>query len=185
MAPWAGSTSRRAWRPLKPTKSTGACMRRWAAGPSRAHWCSTGARLVELLYVTERAVDLAMDPEITGSDLRNPVGEPGEGVGVVEAARGTLIHHYELDGEGVVKKVNLIVATTNNYADICMSVRDAARGLIKGGNVDQGLLNMVEMAFKAYDPCFGCSTHSLPGQAPLKVNVYDAGKRLLQTVQRG
>ncbi len=145
------------------------------------HW----ARLVELLYAAERAMELATDPGITGTDLRNPVGEPGEGVGVVEAARGTLIHHYNLDREGLVERVNLIVATTNNYADICMSVRDAAKGLIKGNKVDQGLLNMVEMAFRAYDPCFGCSTHSLPGQAPLQVNVYDAGGRLVETVQRG
>jgi F420-non-reducing hydrogenase large subunit len=145
------------------------------------HW----ARLVELLYAAERAVELATDPGITGTDLRNPVGEPGEGVGVVEAARGTLIHHYKLDREGIIKKVNLIVATTNNYADICMSIRDAAKGLIKGSNVDDGLLNMVEMAFRAYDPCFGCSTHSLPGQAPLKVNVYDDKKRLIKKVQRG
>jgi F420-non-reducing hydrogenase large subunit len=145
------------------------------------HW----ARLVELLYAAERAVELATDPGITGTDLRNPVGEPGEGVGVVEAARGTLIHHYRLDREGLVEKVNLIVATTNNYADICMSIRDAAKGLIRGDEVSEGLLNMVEMAFRAYDPCFGCSTHTLPGKAPLKVSVYDAGKRLIQTVQRG
>ena len=144
------------------------------------HW----ARLVELLYAAERAVELATDPGITGTDLRNPVGEPGEGVGIVEAARGTLIHHYKLDKEGIVQKVNLIVATTNNYADICMSIRDAAKGLIKDNNVDEGLLNMVEMAFRAYDPCFGCSTHALPGQAPLKVNVYDYRKRLIETVQR-
>jgi F420-non-reducing hydrogenase large subunit len=145
------------------------------------HW----ARLVELLYAAERAVELATDPGITGTDLRNPVGEPGEGVGVVEAARGTLIHHYKLDQEGIIKKVNLIVATTNNYADICMSIRDAAKGLIKENNVDEGLLNMVEMAFRAYDPCFGCSTHTLPGQAPIKVNIYDDRKRLIETVQRG
>ncbi|MCK4583450.1 Ni/Fe hydrogenase subunit alpha [Candidatus Bathyarchaeota archaeon] len=145
------------------------------------HW----ARLVELLYAAERALELATDPGITGTDLRNPVGEPGEGVGVVEAARGTLIHHYKLDQEGIIKKVNLVVATTNNYADICMSIRDAAKGLIKDNNVNEGLLNMVEMAFRAYDPCFGCSTHTLPGQASLKVNIYDDKKRLVETVQRG
>jgi len=145
------------------------------------HW----ARLVELLYAAERAVELATDPGITSTDLRNPVGEPGEGVGVVEAARGTLIHHYKLDQEGIIKKVNLVVATTMNYADICMSIRDAAKGLIKDNNVNEGLLNMVEMAFRAYDPCFGCSTHSLPGEAPLKVNIYDYRKRLIETVQRG
>jgi F420-non-reducing hydrogenase large subunit len=144
------------------------------------HW----ARLVELLYAAEHALELAMDPEITGKDLRNPVGAPGEGVGVVEAARGTLYHHYRLNDEGLVEKVNLIVATTNNYADICMSIRDAAKGLIKGGEVSDGLLNMVEMGFRAYDPCFACSTHSLPGQMPMVVEVYDSQRGLVRRIER-
>jgi F420-non-reducing hydrogenase large subunit len=144
------------------------------------HW----ARLVELLYASERALDLSRDPGITKTDLRNPVKEPGEGVGIVEAARGVLIHHYKLNKEGLVDKVNLIVATTNNYADICMSVRDAAKGLIRGGQVNDGLLNMVEMAFRAYDPCFGCSTHSLPGTAPLTVEIYDSRRNLYRKIER-
>jgi F420-non-reducing hydrogenase large subunit len=144
------------------------------------HW----ARLVELLYAAENAFELSTDPEITSNDLRNPVGTPGEGVGVVEAARGTLYHHYKLDDEGLVEKVNLIVATTNNYADICMSIRDAAKGLIKGGEVSDGLLNMVEMGFRAYDPCFACSTHSLPGQMPMVVEVYDSKRGLVRRIER-
>ena len=144
------------------------------------HW----ARLVELLYAAEHALELSTDPEITSNDLRNPVGAPGEGVGVVEAARGTLYHHYKLDDEGLVEKVNLIVATTNNYADICMSIRDAAKGLIKGGEVSDGLLNMVEMGFRAYDPCFACSTHSLPGQMPMVVEVYDSQRGLVRRIER-
>jgi len=144
------------------------------------HW----ARLVELLYAAEHALELSTDPEITSNDLRNPVGAPGEGVGVVEAARGTLYHHYKLDDEGLVENVNLIVATTNNYADICMSIRDAAKGLIKGGEVSDGLLNMVEMGFRAYDPCFACSTHSLPGQMPMVVEVYDSKRGLVRRIER-
>jgi F420-non-reducing hydrogenase large subunit len=144
------------------------------------HW----ARLIELLNASERAVELATDPRITDSDLRNPVGEPGEGVGVVEAARGTLYHHYKVDEEGMIEEANLVVATTNNYADICMSIRDAAKGLIKGNQVNEGLLNMVEMSFRAYDPCFGCSTHALPGEKPLKLNIYDHQKNHIKTVQR-
>jgi F420-non-reducing hydrogenase large subunit len=144
------------------------------------HW----ARLVELLYASERALDLSRDPGITKTDLRNPVKEPGEGVGIVEAARGVLVHHYKLNKEGLVDKANLIVATTNNYADICMSVRDAAKGLIRGGQVNDGLLNMVEMAFRAYDPCFGCSTHSLPGTAPLVVEIYDSRRKLYRKIER-
>jgi len=144
------------------------------------HW----ARLVELLYAAERALELSKDPSITGTDLRNPVKRPGEGVGIVEAARGTLVHHYKLSNEGLVEKANLIVATTNNYADICMSVRDAAKGLIRNGEVNDGLLNMVEMAFRAYDPCFACSTHSLPGTAPLTVEIYDSHRNLYRKIER-
>jgi len=144
------------------------------------HW----ARLIELLYATERTLELSQDPEITSKEVRNLVGEPGEGVGIVEAARGTLIHHYQLDEEALVKKVNLIVATTNNAPAICMSIRDAAKALIKGGNVSEGLLNMVEMAFRAYDPCFACATHFAFGQMRLEVSIYDHERKLLRTLKR-
>jgi len=144
------------------------------------HW----ARLVELLYAAERTLELSRDEEITSKDIRNKPGSPGEGVGIVEAARGTLIHHYQLDEEGLAKKVNLIVATTNNAPAICMSIRDAAKGLIRGGAVSEGLLNMVEMAFRAYDPCFACATHFAVGQMPLEVKIYDHEKRLLKNLKR-
>jgi F420-non-reducing hydrogenase large subunit len=144
------------------------------------HW----ARLIELLYAAERAVELVKDPEITSPNVRNKPGKPGEGVGVVEAARGTLIHHYILDENALIKDVNLIVATVNNAPSINMSVRNAAKGLIHGGKVDQGLLNMVEMAFRAYDPCFGCATHFAVGQMPLTVEIYSRDGKLLKKVQR-
>jgi F420-non-reducing hydrogenase large subunit len=144
------------------------------------HW----ARLIELLYAAERAVELVTDKEITDTNVRNKPGEPGQGVGVVEAARGTLIHDYALDKDALVKDVNMIVATTNNYPSICMSIRDAAKGLIHGGKFDQGILNKVEMAFRAYDPCFGCATHFAVGQMPLTVKVYDSKKQCVQTLQR-
>ena len=147
-------------------------------------WLSTGHDLIELLYATERTMELVKDPEITSTNVRNKPGEPGEGVGIVEAARGTLIHHYTLDKDALVKDVNLIVATTNNYPAICMSIRDAAKGLIHNGKVDQGILNMVEMAFRAYDPCFGCATHSAVGQMPLTVEVFNAEKQLISSVSR-
>ena len=132
------------------------------------HW----ARLIELQYAAERLLELVQDEEVLSTDIRAEPGEPGEGVGVVEACRGTLIHHYVLDEEGLAQKVNLIVATVNNSPAICMSVRDAAKGVIKNGEVSEGLLNMVEMAFRAYDPCFGCATHFLPGEMPLEVNIH-------------
>ncbi|MEM1566152.1 MAG: Ni/Fe hydrogenase subunit alpha [Candidatus Bathyarchaeia archaeon] len=144
------------------------------------HW----ARLIELLYAAERAVELVKDPEITSTNVRNKPGKPGEGVGVVEACRGTLIHHYVLDENALVKDVNLIVATVNNAPSINMSVRNAAKGLIHGGKVDQGLLNMVEMAFRAYDPCLGCATHFAFGQMPLTLEIYDSKGNLVRTVKR-
>jgi len=144
------------------------------------HW----ARLIELLYASERAVELVKDSEITSTDIRNKPGEPDKGVGIVEAARGTLIHDYELDKDALIKNVNLIVATTNNYPAICMSVRDAAKGLIHAGKVDQGILNRVEMAFRAYDPCFACATHFAVGQMPLTVEVFNAKKQLISTLKR-
>lgn len=144
------------------------------------HW----ARLIELLYAGERALELVTDPVITGGDIRNEPGEPGEGVGIVEAARGTLIHHYVLDEDALAKKVNLIVATTHNAPGICMSIRNAAKGLIHNGEVSDGLLNKVEMAFRAYDPCFACATHYAIGNMPLTVEIYDDSRRLVEKLKR-
>jgi F420-non-reducing hydrogenase large subunit len=146
------------------------------------HW----ARLVELMYAAERMMELVQDPEITSQDVRTiPTETPREGVGQVEAPRGTLIHHYITDENGIVEKVNLIVGTTNNNAAICMSLKKAAQGVIKKGQkVSEGLLNLVEMAFRAYDPCLACATHSLPGQMPLTVEIRDHRRRLLETISR-
>ncbi|NLZ00968.1 MAG: Ni/Fe hydrogenase subunit alpha [Pirellulaceae bacterium] len=145
------------------------------------HW----ARLVEVLFATERWVELATDPEITSSEYRTiPTETPEEGIGCVEAPRGNLTHHFVTDERGILTKVNLIVGTTNNNAPICMSVKKAASGLIKKGNVSQGLLNMVEMAFRAYDPCFGCAAHSLPGQMPLELNLRNPQGEIIQTLSQ-
>jgi F420-non-reducing hydrogenase large subunit len=139
------------------------------------HW----ARIVEMIYAAERMVELVNDPAITSPDIRNiPAATPAIGIGVVEAPRGTLIHEYETDQNGIVRKANLIVATQNNSARIAMSVDKAAKALIKNGRVNEGLLNRIEMAFRAYDPCFGCASHALPGHLPLCVNVYDSKKNL-------
>jgi len=146
------------------------------------HW----ARLVELLYSAERCLELATDPEITGTELRAKLDKtPKEGVGIVEAQRGTLTHHYWTDEKGLVTKANIIVGTTNNNAPICMSLKKAAQGVIKQGvTVDDGILNMVEMAFRAYDPCFSCATHSLPGKMPMLVNFRDLDGNVLRTLRR-
>ncbi|HUW12138.1 MAG TPA: Ni/Fe hydrogenase subunit alpha [Anaerolineae bacterium] len=144
------------------------------------HW----ARLVEALCGAERMVELLDDPEITSDHIRNvPTETPEEGVGIVEAPRGTLIHHYQTDERGILTGVSLIVATNHNAAPIAMSVEKAARGLIKGGEVSDGLLNMIEMAFRAYDPCHACATHAL-GQMPLIVEVRSADGELVDRIKR-
>ncbi len=138
------------------------------------------ARLIELLYNAELAVQLLNDPEITGKETRVPVKpRAARGVGCVEAPRGTLIHDYETDAEGMVTNVNLIVGTTHNNAPINMSVKQAAQSLIKGGKYDQGILNRVEMAIRAYDPCLSCATHALDGRLPVAVEIRDAHGALL------
>jgi len=146
------------------------------------HW----ARLIELLYSAERSLELITDPDITGKELRSPLpNTPSEGIGIVEAQRGTLTHHYITDEKGIVKSVNLIVGTTNNNAPICMSLKKAAQGLIhKGESVTEGILNMIEMAFRAYDPCFSCATHSLPGEMPMIVNIREKDGTLIKCLKR-
>ena len=144
------------------------------------HW----ARLIEALYAAERMRELLDDPEITGDHIRNvPTETPEEGVGIVEAPRGTLIHHYQSDEKGILTGVSLIVATNHNAAPIAMSVEKAAKGLIKGGQVSEGLLNMVEMAFRAYDPCLACATHAL-GETPLIVEVRGADGEVVERIVR-
>jgi F420-non-reducing hydrogenase large subunit len=146
------------------------------------HW----ARLIELLYAAERMVELASDDEITSDNYRTiPTETPTEGVGIVEAPRGTLTHHYWTDERGVVTKANLVVGTTNNYAPISMSIKKAAQSFIKHGVViTEGLLNRVEMAFRLYDPCLSCATHSLPGKMPLQVVVRDANGEPVEVLKQ-
>jgi F420-non-reducing hydrogenase large subunit len=145
------------------------------------HW----ARLIESLQAAEKMVELLEDPAITGTDLRNlPTLTPKEGVGVVEAPRGVLIHHYKTDERGLLTSANLIVATIGNAAAINMSIEKAAKAFIKGGQVSDGLLNMAEMAFRPYDPCHGCGTHAWPGGGPLTVMIYDRSGALLYKLQR-
>ncbi|MFN2114194.1 MAG: Ni/Fe hydrogenase subunit alpha [Anaerolineae bacterium] len=146
------------------------------------HW----ARLIELLYAAERMLELATDPEITDPNVRPVVtNTPTEGVGCVEAPRGTLTHHYWTDENGIITKANLIVGTTNNYAPMAMSVKKAAESLITSGTVvTEGLLNKVEMAFRAYDPCMSCATHSLPGQMPLEVTIRSADGEVIERLSQ-
>jgi F420-non-reducing hydrogenase large subunit len=146
------------------------------------HW----ARLIEMLYAAEHMLELATDPEITSPDVRTiPQRIAGTGVGSVEAPRGTLIHHYQADQNGLLEKVNLIVGTTNNHAAIAMSVKKAAESFIHAGKVvEEGMLNRIEMAFRLYDPCLSCATHSLPGSMPLEVRIRNHSGEPIRTVRR-
>ena len=146
------------------------------------HW----ARLICALQAAEHNVIIADDPLLTSKDIRNMNFKiTGKGVGCVEAPRGTLFHHYETDDRGILTKANLIVATQNNAAPICMSVKKAAQAFVKGPDVNEGFLNMVEMAFRAYDPCLSCATHSLPGEMPLSVSIRDSKGEVIRVIERG
>lgn len=145
------------------------------------HW----ARVVEIVYAAERFRELVNDPAILDPNVRTlPTETPTEGFGVVEAPRGILIHHYRADGHGLLTMANLLVATQHNSARIAMSVDKAARSMIHGGVVDDEILNQVEMAFRAYDPCHACASHSLPGHMPLLVRVYGADETLTKELRR-
>ncbi|MBU0595738.1 Ni/Fe hydrogenase subunit alpha, partial [Candidatus Bipolaricaulota bacterium] len=141
------------------------------------------ARLIELLYNAELAVELLNDPAITGKATRVAVTpRAARAIGCVEAPRGTLIHEYETDENGMVTDVNLIVGTTHNNAPINMSVKQAATSLIKGGVYDQGTLNRVEMAIRAYDPCLSCATHKLDGTLPVRIDILGSDGKLIESL---
>ena len=140
-------------------------------GPVHATLFYHYARLIELLYAVERARQLVDDGAITGREVRVPVKrQAGEGVSIIEAPRGTLIHHYWVDELGKIIQVNMIVATTHNNAAINNSVNVVAKEYVKGGRIEEGALNMVEMAVRCYDPCLSCSTHAM-GRLPLQLQV--------------
>jgi len=144
------------------------------------HW----ARVIEALQAAERMVEISNEDEIVSRDVRNlNLKTPDEGVGIVEAPRGTLIHHYKTDDQGVIVEANLIVATVANSSSMNINIERAAKALIKNGNVDDGLLNMVEMAFRAYDPCFACATHSLPGGYPIKIKIFGSKGELIKEIK--
>jgi F420-non-reducing hydrogenase large subunit len=146
------------------------------------HW----ARLIELLFAVEQVIELTSDERILDPNVHAiPTEIPTEGVAIIEAPRGTLTHHYQTDERGLLRKVNLIVGTTNNYAAIDMSIKKAAMGLIEEGRVvSDEIMNKIEMAFRAYDPCFGCATHALPGDAPMVVRIYDHKQEMVQELRR-
>lgn len=143
------------------------------------HW----ARLIELVYNAENVMRLLDDPELTSTDVRKKVvPRAARGVGCVEAPRGTLIHDYETDANGILTNVNLIVGTTHNNAPINMSVKQTAKDLIKNGVYDEEVLNKVEMSIRAYDPCLSCATHSFDGTLAVKIAIVDSKGETIGTL---
>lgn len=135
------------------------------------HW----ARLIELTYATERAIELLEDDDILSENVRaEVVGKPTEGVGSVEAPRGTLFHHYKTDEDGFLVDVNILVATAQNYPAMNFGILESAKKLINHGKISEGILNRIEMIIRAYDPCLSCATHTIKlGQFPVEINVFD------------
>ena len=138
------------------------------------HW----ARMIEILHAAEKIRELLGDPDLQGTDLMVTGKRREEGVGLLEAPRGTLFHHYRVDKNDQVTMANLIVSTTNNNTPMNMAVTGVAKKFINGSEVSEGLLNRIEVAIRAYDPCLSCATHAL-GQMPLVVEVEDHKGRVL------
>ncbi len=144
------------------------------------HW----ARLIEMLHAAERIERLLDDPDILGADLVTSGERAFEGVGVVEAPRGTLFHHYKVDENDLVVRANLIVSTTHNNQAMNESVRSVAARYLDGKELTEGLLNHIEVAIRAYDPCLSCATHAL-GRMPLQVELVDAGGSVISRMVKG
>jgi F420-non-reducing hydrogenase large subunit len=144
------------------------------------------ARAIEVLQAAERIKELAEDKAILKKELRNPkLKTPRQGVGIVEAARGTLFHDYTLDEQGLVKKVNLIVPSTQNNPPMSMSIKATAKRYIKKGQVSEGILNRIEQTFRTYDPCLACASHYLPGEAPLELILRSQDGKILKQISQG
>ena len=144
------------------------------------HW----ARLIEIIYALERTAQLLDDPDITSTDIIvSAAPKNAEGVGVIEAPRGTLFHHYWVDENGRIEKANLIVATGHNNLAMNRAVRAIADKYVRAKELQEGMLNRVEAAIRCYDPCLSCSTHAV-GKMPMAIELLDASGKVLDTLQR-
>jgi len=147
--------------------------------PLAYHW----TRMIEMLHAAETIKDLLHDDDIAGNDLVRTGERAMEGVGVIEAPRGTLIHHYRVDEDDLVTMCNLIVSTTHNNQAMNEAIRNVARRYLDGREITEGLLNHIEVAIRCFDPCLSCATHAL-GQMPLAVELLDAGGARVHALAR-
>jgi NAD-reducing hydrogenase large subunit len=143
------------------------------------HW----ARLIELLYCTEAIRILLRDPDIAGNDRVSRGDMQTVGIGVIEAPRGTLFHHYEIDEQSIVTRANLIVSTTNNNQAMNESIRQVASRYLDGNTLTEALLNQVEVAIRAYDPCLSCATHAM-GKMPLEITLLNARGAVVDRLEK-
>jgi NAD-reducing hydrogenase large subunit len=143
------------------------------------------ARLIELIYALERIGQLLAEPDILSTDIRTygPAAPREQGVGVIEAPRGTLIHDYSVDANGLLTRANLIVATGHNNWAMNRAVESVAKAFVRGPTVPEGMLNRVEAAVRCYDPCFSCSTHAI-GKMPLEMTLIGPDGRVLDRTAR-
>ena len=145
-----------------------------------AHW----ARMIEVVHCVEKIRELLLDPDLQGTDLVAKGERRYEGIGVIEAPRGNLIHHYKVDENDQITFCNLIVSTTHNNEGMNRAVKDVAVKHLSGKDkITEGMLNQVEVAIRAYDPCLSCATHAL-GQMPLQVDLIDAAGQLIDRATR-
>lgn len=145
------------------------------------HW----ARMIEVVHCAESICELLHDAEIIGSELMVEKGHPQlRGIGVIEAPRGTLFHDYQINEEGLVTKANLIVSTTSNNQAMNESVRSVANQYLDGQAITEALLNHLEVAVRAYDPCLSCATHAL-GKMPLQVTLQDMHGKVVDQLTKG
>ena len=144
------------------------------------HW----ARMIELLHGVEVVAELLNDPAILGGPLLASGERQRSGVGIIEAPRGTLIHEYEVGDDDLITRCNLIVSTTHNNQALNHAIRQVAKRYLDGRTLTEGLLNHIEVAIRAYDPCLSCATHAL-GKMPLEVELVDPRGQTVQKVSRG
>ncbi|BBL73416.1 Ni/Fe hydrogenase subunit alpha [Methylomagnum ishizawai] len=154
-----------------------------AGGPVQGSLAFHWARMIEALHSAEGIQRYLLDPEILGTDLVVKGQKRYAGVGVIEAPRGTLFHHYQIDDQDLVVKANLIVSTTSNNQAMNESIRQVAATYLDGVEPTEGLLNHLEVAIRAYDPCLSCATHAL-GKMPLELEILDAEERVVSRLQR-
>ncbi len=158
-------------------------MQQGAGGPIHGSLAFHWARMIESLHSAEGIQRFLNDPDLMGHDLVTKGEKRYEGVGVIEAPRGTLFHHYCIDEQDIVTKANLIVSTTSNNQAMNESIRQVAATYLDGHEPTEGLLNHLEVAIRAYDPCLSCATHAL-GKMPLQLEVRDAAGNLVTRMAR-